>query len=154
MANEYTVNAADLTSVADAIRTKGGTSAQLVFPSGFVSAIEDIQSGSTVQIATGSYTTNSSGSATVSCGFKPDVIIAKATGAYGTTYGGIAFTEFNITSGGGFLIGSSSSDAYANHAFTQTSNGFSVSAKKYSTSFKESVESNRSVNYVAIKYTE
>lgn len=36
---------ADLTSVANAIRTKGGTSAQLAFPSGFVSAIGDIQTG-------------------------------------------------------------------------------------------------------------
>lgn len=32
----------DLTSVANAIRTKGGTGAQLAFPSGFVSAIGDI----------------------------------------------------------------------------------------------------------------
>lgn len=36
---------ADLTSVANAIRTKGGTSASLAFPSGFVSAIADIPSG-------------------------------------------------------------------------------------------------------------
>lgn len=36
---------ADLTSVANAIRTKGGTSAQLAFPSGFVQAIGDIPSG-------------------------------------------------------------------------------------------------------------
>lgn len=35
----------DLTSVANAIRTKGGTSAQLAFPSGFVSAIGNIPSG-------------------------------------------------------------------------------------------------------------
>ena len=35
----------DLTSVANAIRTKGGTSAQLAFPAGFVSAIGDIQAG-------------------------------------------------------------------------------------------------------------
>lgn len=34
-----------LVSVADAIRTKGGTTNQLVFPDGFVSAIEGIQSG-------------------------------------------------------------------------------------------------------------
>ena len=32
----------DLTSIANAIRTKGGTSAQLAFPQGFVSAIEAI----------------------------------------------------------------------------------------------------------------
>lgn len=45
MANEYAVNRADLTSVANAIRTKGETSAQLVFPSGFVAAIEGIKGG-------------------------------------------------------------------------------------------------------------
>lgn len=35
----------DLTSVANAIRTKGGTAASLVFPSGFVSAINAISGG-------------------------------------------------------------------------------------------------------------
>lgn len=38
---------ADLTSVANAIRTKGGTSAQLSFPSGFVDAIGAISGGGT-----------------------------------------------------------------------------------------------------------
>ncbi len=41
----YLVDSADLTSVADAIRTKGGTSAQLEFPDGFVDAIDDIETG-------------------------------------------------------------------------------------------------------------
>lgn len=36
---------ADLTSVANAIRTKGGTSADLAFPAGFVSAVQAIPSG-------------------------------------------------------------------------------------------------------------
>ena len=36
---------ADLSSVANAIRTKGGTSAQLAFPAGFVSAIDAISGG-------------------------------------------------------------------------------------------------------------
>lgn len=44
MAN-YLATDTDLTSVANAIRTKGGTSAQLEFPSGFVSAIGAIPSG-------------------------------------------------------------------------------------------------------------
>lgn len=35
----------DLTSVANAIRTKGGTSAQLAFPAGFVQAIDAIPTG-------------------------------------------------------------------------------------------------------------
>ena len=36
---------ADLASVANAIRAKGGTSAQLAFPADFVQAIEDIETG-------------------------------------------------------------------------------------------------------------
>lgn len=45
MANEYLVNSSDLTAVADAIRTKGGTSDALPFPGGFVSAVQAIQAG-------------------------------------------------------------------------------------------------------------
>ena len=37
----------DLTSVANAIRTKGGTSAQMAFPAGFVSAVQAIPTGTT-----------------------------------------------------------------------------------------------------------
>ena len=43
--SNYLVTDTDLTSVADAIRTKGGTSAQLTFPAGFVSAVEAIETG-------------------------------------------------------------------------------------------------------------
>lgn len=45
MANEYAVNSADLLSVADAIREKGGTENPLSFPAGFVSAIQAISGG-------------------------------------------------------------------------------------------------------------
>ena len=38
----YKVSSADLTSVADAIRAKSGTSEPLIYPDGFVSAIENI----------------------------------------------------------------------------------------------------------------
>lgn len=38
---------ADLTSVANAIRTKGGTSSQMAFPAGFVSAVQAIPTGTT-----------------------------------------------------------------------------------------------------------
>lgn len=44
MAN-YIATTEELTAVADAIRAKGGTSEQLVFPEGFVSAIDNIQAG-------------------------------------------------------------------------------------------------------------
>lgn len=67
---EYLTNTADLTAVADAIRAKGGTSAQLVYPAGFVSAIQAIQSGVAVQLIVktrvGASVTATKGSTTVS----------------------------------------------------------------------------------------
>ena len=47
---EYLINATDLTKVASAIKEKGGTSAPLVYPGGFVSAIQAIQTGAPLQI--------------------------------------------------------------------------------------------------------
>lgn len=66
---EYLTNTADLTAVANAIRAKGGTSAQLVYPSGFVSAIQAIQTGITpklvVTTSAGAAVTAAKGSRTV-----------------------------------------------------------------------------------------
>lgn len=42
---DYITTDIELTSIADAIRTKGGTSASLVYPAEFVSAIEAIPTG-------------------------------------------------------------------------------------------------------------
>jgi surface protein len=47
MADEYIATSADLTAVADAIRSKGGTSSRLVFPDGYVSAVNAITTGGT-----------------------------------------------------------------------------------------------------------
>ena len=49
----YIVNDTDLTSVANAIRTKSGTSGQLAFPSGFVSAVNSIDEIATMIITGG-----------------------------------------------------------------------------------------------------
>lgn len=50
--HEYLTNSTDLTAVADAIRAKGGTTAQLVYPDGFVSAIQAISTGKQEQTKT------------------------------------------------------------------------------------------------------
>lgn len=55
MANEYAVNQSDLVQVADAIRTKGETTNQLVFPSGFVDAIQQITTGAELNYKVRSY---------------------------------------------------------------------------------------------------
>ena len=58
MANEYSVNHADLLAVANAIRAKSGKTDALAFPSKFVSAIANISSMPTglSKVAIGSYT--------------------------------------------------------------------------------------------------
>ena len=45
---EYLVSDTQIASIADAIRSKGGTTDALVFPTGFVSAIEAIQTGTSI----------------------------------------------------------------------------------------------------------
>ena len=47
---EYLTNTTDLTKVASAIRDKGGTSDLLVYPDGFVTAIQAIQTGTELKI--------------------------------------------------------------------------------------------------------
>ena len=67
---EYLTNTTDLTKVAAAIREKGGTSDLLVYPDGFVTAIQAIQTGTELQIivtvASGATVTATKGSKVVS----------------------------------------------------------------------------------------
>lgn len=67
---EYLTNTTDLTKVASAIREKGGTSDPLVYPDGFVTAIQAIQTGTelkiVVSVASGATVTATKGSLSVS----------------------------------------------------------------------------------------
>ena len=56
LASEYLTLSSDLTSVANAIRAKSGTSDPLVYPDGFVTAIHAIQTGSPAPGAPGDIT--------------------------------------------------------------------------------------------------
>ena len=53
---EYLTNTTDLTKVASAIRAKGGTSDPLIYPDGFVTAIQAIQTGGSASGAPGDIT--------------------------------------------------------------------------------------------------
>ena len=53
---EYLTNTTDLTKVASAIRAKGGTSDPLIYPDGFVAAIQAIQTGGSASGAPGDIT--------------------------------------------------------------------------------------------------
>ena len=67
---EYLTNTTDLTKVASAIREKGGTSDLLVYPDGFVTAIQAIQTGTElkiiVSVTSGATVTATKGSLSVS----------------------------------------------------------------------------------------
>ena len=67
---EYLTNTTDLTKVASAIRQKGGTSDPLVYPDGFVTAIQAIQTGTelkiVVSVTSGATVTATKGSKVVS----------------------------------------------------------------------------------------
>lgn len=74
MAN-YIVSDTDLTAVANAIRTKSGTSASLTFPADFVSAVEAISTGGggDYEIEGGTFTlASNSKTKGVSCSFQPE----------------------------------------------------------------------------------
>lgn len=55
---DYKVTDTELTSIANAIRTKGGTSSQLEFPTGFVSAVQAIPTGGSAVVQPLSVTQN------------------------------------------------------------------------------------------------
>ena len=67
---EYLMDTTDLTKIASAIRTKGGTSDSLVYPDGFVTAIQAIQTGTelkiVVSVTSGAAVTATKGSLSVS----------------------------------------------------------------------------------------
>lgn len=62
--SNYIVSDTDLTSVADAIRTKAGTNSSLIFPSGFITAINNITTSAGPALGTKTITTNGTYTAT------------------------------------------------------------------------------------------
>lgn len=107
----------DLTSVANAIRTKGGTSAALAFPADFVSAINAISGGGGTEITTaGDYTINAGDTITMGSGL---------TGALTASGQRVLTNSWDFTSGlvdsvGGLTV------TLANGA-TQDSTGLTIS---------------------------
>lgn len=139
-----------------AVGNKGGTVPASKVSSNLADAINSISSGVTVQVKTGTVTDVSGTAKTVSCGFKPDAVFF--TGRYAImkadVHCGVAFTEANVTSMETLFGNSSSSYLFSILTVGQTSSGFSVSGKRVSTSGTQTNESDRSMSYIAIKYTE
>lgn len=146
----------DLSGIANAIRKKGGTSASMSFPNGFSSAINAISTGVTVQRKSGTFTTNSSGAATVNCGFKPDAVFFTGTNPMSNNsafHAGVAFTEVGVNSIETIFVPPSTGYLFASFVTTQATSGFTVKGFRVSTSLQTSTDSNHTVNYIAVKYS-
>ena len=98
MANEYAVNTADLTAVADAIRAKTGTSEGLSFPDGFAAAIAGISTGA--QVASGSFIITNKKEVTIRPGFVVNSLcVGKGGGTATEKTGGGLYVDGNVVGG-------------------------------------------------------
>ena len=98
MAN-YIVSDTNLTAVANAIRTKGGTSAPLEFPDDFVSAIGDIQTGggSSVTVEALSVTQNGTYTAPTGTAYSPVTVNVSGGGTPAVPTGAVRFLDYDGT---------------------------------------------------------
>ena len=148
---------ADLTTVANAIRSKGGTSAKLEFPNGYKSAIEAITTGSEspVQKITGkTFTTSSAGKATVTCGFRPDAVFIPIV-VSGDTESAICLVFSEQTNSQKILqTHAANTDGLYTAEATRSDTGFSITMYNQGWNFSGATMKNKTFSYTAIKYTE
>ena len=99
---DYKVVDAELTSIADAIRIKGGTSSQLTFPNGFITAVQNIPTGGggSMQTKTKAYTPSETAqSETVSpdSGYDGLSSVSVSVGAIDSNYVGTGISRRSST---------------------------------------------------------
>lgn len=138
-----------------AIGNKGGTVPTSKVSGNLATAINSIPAGVTVKRMTGTFTTNTSGTATVNVGFQPDVVYIKGESvtASGETYSysqAIVFSEDNRT---GLNTVMWKSDGFTDVRWERTYTGFYVTVYTYDYALNEAPATRKSFTYVAIKYT-
>ena len=111
--------------------------------------------GVTVQRKTGTVQTNSDGDATVTCGFKPDLVViySPLSTAYGNWYHLVfAFSEVDDD----YLCACSENSQYLIYMYgVSTSNGFEIyDTTKYNLDLEWVGTLSLEFDYVAIKYTD
>lgn len=139
-----------------AIESKGGTLPDSLISGMLANSINSIPAGVTVQVKTGTVTGVSGTAKTVNLGFKPDAVFFTGRDAITqvNVHCGVAFTEASVTFMRTLFGTSSTSYLFSVLTVGQRSSGFSVFGQRLSTSGSQTDESNRSLNYIAIKYTE
>lgn len=152
---EYLIQDTTLLAIGDAIRAKE-ESFDPIPVSEIASRIVSIETGVTVQRKTGTFTTDSSGNATVTCGFKPDlVVLHRSEGSHSGTQSyscAAAFAEDTRKSIINLALWSKTVELYDIKVY-QTNTGFSFESIGYETDWTETIEKT-TFSYIAVKYTE
>ena len=147
----------NLTAVANAIRTKGGTSAQLAFPAGFVSAIGNIPTGTPVRTYSGSFTTDANGEATINCGFKPDLVYIEGYDIPESRYFFTIPLFLHSGAAGEYIVGTGvltdNDNQYAEVGSAPRTNGFFIGLYRIGWNWNYLHLANYTMNYTAIKWT-
>lgn len=153
MATHLETERSNIASAFAAVGSKGGTVPGSQVSGNLASAIGTISTGVTVQRASGTFTTSSSGNATVNCGFQPDVVYIQA-GAYDSIQYHLAyvFSEHGASNAGNVAWNETYNSIEAQAS--RTSTGFTITMTAYSEDWADSAVSRATFNYVAIKYTE
>ena len=145
-----------MASAFTAIGNKGGTVPSSKVSGNLVTAINSIPEGVTVQRKAGSFTTNTSGAATVNCGFQPDIVVITSSDLvyseheYQLCY---AFAE-KVTSSPNGIAAYGKTYATLAGTITRTTTGFSISGLTgYSASWSGTAMRNKSFSYMAVKYS-
>lgn len=161
--SKYLVEDTSLTSVANAIRTKGGTAAQLEFPDDFVSAIQAIPS---VKTQTGTFTGNGTRQVTVSCPFEPDLVYWDSDPGTSASSGTVSCTiargmmaanryRNNATTNSNYIltpITGMNTDG-SSYSFRATYSDGTVTLYSFSSNARNLFTNNRTYSYTFVKWT-
>lgn len=151
------------TQVADgfsAVAERKGTVPVTQLLSALPDTIRTIPDGVSVQTRTGSFTTSSSGKASVNCGFQPDLVAIYWMTSAGSGYEGEYWTcaPFALSKEGNEYAFNSlawrSTAALMDVWIKRSATGFSAEIGAYSTSWSWSAYARKNIGYIAVKYTE
>ena len=150
---EYLIQDTTLTAIGNAIRSKEGSSGTIPVSS-FASRLSAIKTGATVQRKSGTFTTDSSGKATVTCGFKPDlVVLHRSDGATQIAFScAAAFAEDSRKSQINLGLLSTGTINFYEILVSRSDTGFSIAVTGYLEDWSEST-TKTTFSYIAVKYT-
>ena len=156
MATNLATEQTNVNNAFTAVNSKGGAVPSSKVSGNLATAINSIPTGVTVQRKSGTFTTDSSGNATVTCGFKPDLVVlhhSEGSSSGTTSYScAAAFAEDTRKSIIKLALLSKTVEYYE-ITVPRSDTGFYIGVVGYLGDWSEVIEE-ITFSYVAVKYTE